>query len=60
MGGSEAGEEGEAVDSGRPSLPKPQAQTKREEEKMTEIEAIIKKEQQVSYLVQVYMHTLNG
>ena len=43
MGGSEAGEEGEAVDSGRPSLPKPQAQTKREEEKMTEIEAIIRR-----------------
>ena len=44
------GEEGETVDSGRPGSPKPQAQAKREkeEEKMTKIQRIIKKEQEVS------------
>ena len=59
MGGGEAGEEGETVDSGRPSSPKSQAQAKREEEKMTEIEAIIKKEQQVSKLhfTNIYAYT---
>lgn len=44
------GEEGETVDSGRPGSPKAQAQAKREkeEEKMTKIQRIIKKEQEVS------------
>ena len=51
-----AGDDGkEAVDSGRPSSPTPQAaQAKREEEKLTKIEAIMKKEQLVSCLV--YTH----
>ena len=43
----DVGKEGETVDSGRPSSPTSQAQAKREK-KMTKIEAIIKKEQQVS------------
>ena len=47
----DAGEEREAVDSGRSSSPTPQAQDKTEEEKMTEIEAVVKKEQQVSICI---------
>ena len=42
-------EESEATDSRRPSLSQPQAEAKREEEGMTEIERIIKKEQEVNY-----------
>ena len=59
MGGGEAGEEeSEATDSRRPSLPQPQAEAKREEEGMTEIERIIKKEQEVNYS-QLVMHICN-
>ena len=44
-------EESEATDSRRPSLSQPQAEAKREEEEgMTEIERIIKKEQEVNYI----------
>lgn len=53
MGGGEASKQGEAVDSGRPSSPKPLARAEKEEEELTEIEAIKKKEQQVSCFVRV-------
>ena len=50
-------EEGDAVDRSRPSSPKAQALLTKEEETMTKLEAIIKKEQMVSLLAtDLYVH----